>query len=218
MPLHPQSPPLTRSVSCCRSWLASRGCGRRARSIVWALRGPRGDPRRGGHVDRGVLRSDRHPERSWRRWPARVRAGWPAKGPWPRPVGERVEPIVVKHAEAHTAWAHRKVWAMTRYDGEQVSASTVLRVRHRRGLVTEAAAYQRERRQLAAARWAAFLTRRPARTRCGSWTSPSLRPRPAGGLALRRVRGLPAQVRVRLAAVTHRQPARRDRRGRARPR
>jgi transposase InsO family protein len=98
------------------------------------------------------------PERSWRRWQARVRAGWPAKGPWPRPVGERVEPIVVKHAEAHTAWGHRKVWAMTRYDGEQVSASTVLRVLRRRGLVTEAAAYQRERRQLAATRRAAFLT------------------------------------------------------------
>jgi putative transposase len=98
------------------------------------------------------------PERTWRRRQARARAGYPAKGPWPAPVAERVEPEVVKHAEAHTAWGHRKVWAMTRYDGQQVSASTVLRVLRRRGLVAEAASYQRERRKLAQARRAAFCT------------------------------------------------------------
>ena len=97
------------------------------------------------------------PERTWRRWQGKARAGWPATGPWPAPVAERVEATVVKHAEAHTAWGHRKVWAMTRYDGEQVSASTVLRVLRRRGLIAEAAAYQRQRRHLAAARRAAFL-------------------------------------------------------------
>jgi transposase InsO family protein len=98
------------------------------------------------------------PERTWRRWQARARAGWPVKGPWPAPVAERVEAVVVKHAEKHPAWGHRKVWAMTRYDGQTVSASTVLRVLRRRGLITESVAYQRERRQLAAARRAAFLT------------------------------------------------------------
>jgi hypothetical protein len=97
-------------------------------------------------------------ERTWRRRQARARAGYAAKGPWPAPVAERVEPEVVKHAEAHTAWGHRKVWAMTRYDGQQVSASTVLRVLRRRGLVAEAASYQRERRKLAQARRAAFCT------------------------------------------------------------
>jgi len=97
------------------------------------------------------------PERTWRRWQARARSGWPVKGPWPAPVAERVEPEVVKHAEAHVAWGHRKVWAMTRYDGHQVSQATVLRILRRRGLVPEAASYQRERRKLAEKRRAAFL-------------------------------------------------------------
>lgn len=97
------------------------------------------------------------PERTWRRWQARARAGHPAKGPWPAPVAERVEPEVVKHAEAHVAWGHRKVWAMARYDGHQVSQATVLRILRRRGLVSEAALYQRERRKLAEKRRAAFV-------------------------------------------------------------
>ena len=96
------------------------------------------------------------PVRTWRRWQAKAGAGDPPKGPWPAPVAQRVEPLVVKHAEAHTAWGHRKVWAMTRYDGEQVSASTVLRVLRRRDLC-QPVDYTRERRQLAAARKAAFL-------------------------------------------------------------
>lgn len=54
------------------------------------------------------------PERSWRRWQTKARAGWPVKGRWPSPVGEVVEPVVVKHAEAHTGWGHRKVWPMAR--------------------------------------------------------------------------------------------------------
>ena len=45
------------------------------------------------------------PERTWRRHQARARAGMPVKGPWPMPVAESVEAIVVKHAEAHPAWA-----------------------------------------------------------------------------------------------------------------
>jgi putative transposase len=96
------------------------------------------------------------PERTWRRWQARARRAEPCRGPWPMPVSERVEPAVVKHAEAHPAWGHRKVWAMTRYDGLVVSQATVLRIMRRRGLLLEAT-YQRERRQLAAARKAAFV-------------------------------------------------------------
>jgi putative transposase len=92
-----------------------------------------------------------------RRWLARVGAGDPVRGPWPMPVSSAVEAAVVKHAEAHVAWGHRKVWAMTRYDGHQVSPATVLRILRRRGLIL-AAGYQRERRQLAAARRAAFVT------------------------------------------------------------
>jgi putative transposase len=96
------------------------------------------------------------PERTWRRWQARARTGEPVRGPWPMPVSETVEAIVVKHAEAHPAWGHRNVWAMTRYDGHVVSPATVLPILRRRGLLL-AADYQRERRQLAAARKAVFV-------------------------------------------------------------
>ena len=88
------------------------------------------------------------PERTWRRWQARTRAGQPARGPWPAPVTERVEPYGVKHAEAHPAWGHRKVWAMTRHAGHRISPSTTLRIPRRRGLV-QPADYTRERRRLA---------------------------------------------------------------------
>ncbi len=96
------------------------------------------------------------PERTWRRWQARARDGQPPKGPWPAPVAETVEPYVVKHAEAHTGWGHRKVWAMTRHDGHLVSQATVLRIMRERNLL-QPIDYQRERRQVAAARKAAFL-------------------------------------------------------------
>jgi putative transposase len=49
-----------------------------------------------------------------------------------------------------------KVWAMTRHDGHQVSASTTLRILRTRGMV-QPTDYTRGRRQLAAARRAAFL-------------------------------------------------------------
>jgi len=62
------------------------------------------------------------PDRTWRRRQAKARVGDPPKGPWPAPVAQRVEPHVVKHAGAHTARGLRKVWAMTRHDGHQVSA------------------------------------------------------------------------------------------------
>lgn len=96
------------------------------------------------------------PERTWRRWQARARAERAPRGPWPAPTARLVEPAVVRHAEAHPAWGHRKVWAMTRYDGHTASPATVLRVMRSRGLLLQAA-YQRERRQLAAARKAAFV-------------------------------------------------------------
>jgi putative transposase len=95
------------------------------------------------------------PERTWRRWQAKARQDLPPKGPWPAPVAERVEPYVVTHAEAHSAWGHRKVWAMARFDGHRLSPSTTLRIMRRRGLL-QSVGYTRERRALAAARKAAF--------------------------------------------------------------
>jgi putative transposase len=97
------------------------------------------------------------PERTWRRHQARARAGAPVKGPWPRPARERVRDAARRHALAHPAWGHRKVWAMCRHDGHRVSQATVLRLLRDEGLLLEAN-YQRERRQLAARRKAAFAT------------------------------------------------------------
>lgn len=95
------------------------------------------------------------PERTYRRWQARARAGWPAKGPWPAPVAEQVEPVVVKYAERYPAWGHRKVWALVRHAGHRVSPSTVERVMRVRGLLQDRD-YTGEVRQWAAARRAAF--------------------------------------------------------------
>lgn len=95
------------------------------------------------------------PERTWRRHQARARAGARVKGPWPRPARESVREAARRHALAHPAWGHHKVWAMCRHDGHRVSPATVLRLLRDEGLILPAA-YQRERRQLAARRKAAF--------------------------------------------------------------
>ncbi len=95
------------------------------------------------------------PERTWRRWQARARAGRSAKGPWPRPARDRARPAATHHALAHPTWGHRKIWALARHDGHVVSESTVLRTLRDGGLILPAD-YQRERRRLAERRKAAF--------------------------------------------------------------
>jgi len=95
------------------------------------------------------------PERTYRRWQARSRTGQPAKGPWPRPAREVHREVVVGLATQHPAWGHRKIWAMARHGGHPVTASTVLRILDDGGLLLKAH-YQRERRQLAQQRRAAF--------------------------------------------------------------
>lgn len=96
------------------------------------------------------------PERSWRRWQARARAGQPVvKGPWPAPAREQHRQAVVGLAGDHPAWDHRKIWAMARHDGHRVSQSTVRRIFDEEGRLLKAD-YQRERRRLAQARKAAF--------------------------------------------------------------
>lgn len=95
------------------------------------------------------------PERTWRRWQARARAGAATKGPWPRPAREQVRDVVRRYALAHPAWGHRKIWAMVRHDGHVVSQATVLRLLRQEGLLLPAE-YQRERRKLAERRKAAF--------------------------------------------------------------
>ncbi|MGH3341659.1 MAG: transposase [Carbonactinosporaceae bacterium] len=99
------------------------------------------------------------PRRTYTRWLTRARAAavtpLPPKGPWPAPVVEAVEPLVEKYAQAWPAWGHRKIAALMRVDGHEVSNSTVERAMRRRNLL-QPIAYQRERRELAKARKAAF--------------------------------------------------------------
>ena len=97
------------------------------------------------------------PERTWRRWQAKARTGTAVKGPWPQPARQAARELVVKHALAHPAWGHRKIWAMVRHDGHVVSEATVLRILRDEGLILPAQ-YPRERRKLAERRKAAFAT------------------------------------------------------------
>ena len=75
------------------------------------------------------------PERTYRRRLARLRVGDPAKGPWPAPVVDRFEALAAKYAEAWPAWGYRKIAAMMRADGHDVSNSSVQRALRRRGLL-----------------------------------------------------------------------------------
>jgi transposase InsO family protein len=96
------------------------------------------------------------PERSYRRWQQRERQGRPAKGPWPAPARDRVEPAAIAYADRFPAWGHRKVAMLMRVDGHHAPDSTVLRALRRSGRV-HPIDYQAERRQLAEARRAAFV-------------------------------------------------------------
>jgi putative transposase len=95
------------------------------------------------------------PERTWRRKQARARTIGFSLGPWPRPARDRSRHVIADLARKHPAWGHRKIWAMARHGGHQLTMSTVLRVLRDEGLLLEAS-YQRERRRLAAERKAAF--------------------------------------------------------------
>jgi putative transposase len=75
------------------------------------------------------------PERTYRRWLARLRHGAPIKGPWPAPTVDRIEAVAAKYAEAWPAWGYRKIAALMRADGHQVTNSSVARALRRRGLL-----------------------------------------------------------------------------------
>jgi putative transposase len=64
-----------------------------------------------------------------------LRAGDPSKGPWPAPVVDRIEALAAKYAEAWPAWGYRKIAAMMRADGHDVTNSSVQRALRRRGLL-----------------------------------------------------------------------------------
>ncbi len=58
-----------------------------------------------------------------------------AEGPWPSPKVDQIEAVAAKYAAERPAWGHRKIAAMMRADGYQVSTSTVERALRRRGLL-----------------------------------------------------------------------------------
>ncbi len=119
------------------------------------------------------------PRATWYRWQRTS-----DKGPWPSPVVEGIEPAVEKYAGAWPAWGHRKIWAMMRADGYEVSASSVLRAMARRNLL-QPTLYQRGRRDLARARREAFIEAPPGETGSGRRTSRSSRPKAAAPGACR---------------------------------
>jgi putative transposase len=95
------------------------------------------------------------PESTWYRQRERALGGRPAKGPWPRPVSDRVAAVVHAYALRYPAWGHRKIWALTVADGHAVSMRTVHRILDARGLLN-GRRYQAERRELARARKQTF--------------------------------------------------------------
>ena len=79
-------------------------------------------------------------------------------GPNSRERVDVIEPEVAKLAAEFPAWGHRKIWALHNLDHPDavVSQSSVRRALARRGLL-QPVGYQRERRELAKARRAAFV-------------------------------------------------------------
>jgi transposase InsO family protein len=66
---------------------------------------------------------------------ARLRHGAPPKGPWPAPTVDRIEALAAKYAETWPAWGYRKIAALMRADGHDVTNSSVQRALRRRGLL-----------------------------------------------------------------------------------
>lgn len=95
------------------------------------------------------------PVSTWYHWRAGELGGRPVRR-WPAPVVDAIEEQAAATAQHWVAWGHRKIWAMLRADGVRVSRSSVERALRRRDLLLPVR-YQRERRQLAATRRAAFV-------------------------------------------------------------
>jgi len=76
------------------------------------------------------------PEQTWRRWQAKARAGGQPKGPWPQPARSSALALARRHALAHPAWGHRKVWARLRICGVRTSRRRVLRLMREHGLLS----------------------------------------------------------------------------------
>ena len=100
----------------------------------------------------------------WYRQARRALEGRPVLGPWPAPVRDLVEQPAAQLALEWPAWGHRKIHALLAVDGFHASQATVRRALGRRGLL-QPVGYQRERRELAKARKAAFVAAPTRRNR-----------------------------------------------------
>jgi putative transposase len=94
------------------------------------------------------------PRPTWYRWRA-VTSN--AKGPWPTPAQDAVEPAVKELAARWEGWGHRKLAELARTDGHPATDSTVFRVLDRNGL-TLPANYTGEVRQVAKVRKETFIS------------------------------------------------------------
>jgi putative transposase len=106
------------------------------------------------------------PERTYWRRLARNRSGKLPKGPWPSPKVDQIEAVAAKYAAEWPAWGHRKIAAMMRADGYQVSTSTVERALRRRGLLLPSG-FREDRRSWSRLRKRVF--RDPPRERNRVW-------------------------------------------------
>lgn len=104
------------------------------------------------------------PRATWYRHARRQAADQPVRGPWPAPVRDRISQPACQLALEWPAWGHRKIHALLVADGFQASQATVKRALAGRGLL-QPAGYQRERRELAKARKAAFVAAPTRRNR-----------------------------------------------------
>ncbi len=97
------------------------------------------------------------PRPTWYRRARRATGELPARWPWPAPVRDQIEQPAAQLALEWPAWGHRKIHALLAVDGFRASQATVRRALGRRGLLPPVG-YQRERRELAKAREAAFVS------------------------------------------------------------
>jgi transposase InsO family protein len=94
------------------------------------------------------------PTSTWYYWRGAFVANRPARR-WPAPVVDAIEESAAAKAHKYSAWGHRKIWALLRTDGHQLSQASVKRAMARRGLLMPVR-YQAERRAHARARRALF--------------------------------------------------------------
>ena len=157
------------------------------------------------------------PTTTWYRQRSRALGGRPQKGPWPRPVRDRVAAVVHAYALKYPAWGHRKIWALTVADGHTVSQRTVHRILDERGLLN-GRRYQAERRELAQARRQAFHEPPTRRNRVWQTDFSGVRDPRGRHLAAWRRRRLRSEGLPDLSGDRDQDLARSGRRARGRPR